>query len=111
MHDNEKMKALIIIVNAGFSENALEIARSCGSGGATIINARGTGQQFAKSFIGIHYEPEKELVITLVTEAVAEKIMREVPEKIGSKSAVNGICFCMPVDAMTMIHKNGKKKE
>ena len=107
--ENNKMKALIIIVNAGFSEEALEIARECGSHGATIINARGTGQKFAETLMGIHYEPEKEFVITLVSEETAEMILREVPAKIGANTQVNGICFCMPVDAMSMINQNNNK--
>ena len=105
MQENEKMKALIIIVNAGFSDEALDIARECGSGGATIINARGTGRKFVESMFGIHYEPEKEFIVTLVTETVAEKILAEIPKSIGENSPVNGICFCMPVDAMTLIKK------
>ena len=36
------LKALYIIVNAGFASEVVDIARSLGSTGATIINARGS---------------------------------------------------------------------
>lgn len=40
----ENKKALFIIVNSGFSDHAIEIARNCGAGGATVIIARGSGE-------------------------------------------------------------------
>ena len=43
MEKANNMKALYIIVNAGFADEVMEIARGAGAKGATIINARGTG--------------------------------------------------------------------
>ena len=56
------MKALFIIVNAGFSEQIVEVTQELGAKGATIIPARGTGQKFVK-VLGIHYEPEREILM------------------------------------------------
>ena len=41
MEQKSNIKALIIIVNAGFSNEAIKIARESGATGATILNARG----------------------------------------------------------------------
>ncbi|MDR3292476.1 MAG: P-II family nitrogen regulator [Clostridiales bacterium] len=102
--ENENTKALYIIVNAGFSEEAIEITRACGAKGATIINARGTaGSQYKLN--GIHYEPEKEMIISLVDKEVADKIMTEVRESVGVATPAQGICFCMPVERMTLLKK------
>mgnify|MGYP000950514800 CR=1 FL=1 len=37
-------KALFIIVNAGHADDVIEIARSEGAGGATILNARASAR-------------------------------------------------------------------
>jgi hypothetical protein len=102
---SESIKALFIIVNAGFSVDAVEIARECGARGATIINSRGTAGSQYKLF-GINYEPEKEMILSLVTDAVAEKIMRALHEKTGIKTDAHGICFSMPVERMTLLNKS-----
>jgi nitrogen regulatory protein PII len=104
--ENDTIKALYVIVNAGFSDGAVEISRDCGATGATIINARGTGQQF-EAPMGIAYEPEKEIIISLVTEAVADKIMAAIKERIGVNTPAHGLCYTLPVDKMTLLNKTG----
>jgi nitrogen regulatory protein PII len=102
--ENENIKALYIIVNAGFSNEAVEIARGCGASGATIVNARGTGQQF-KSLLGNAFESEKELILSLVSESIADKIMAAIKERIGINTPSHGLCYTMPVDKMTLLNK------
>ncbi|MDR1906153.1 MAG: P-II family nitrogen regulator, partial [Clostridiales bacterium] len=95
--ETEKVKALFIVVNAGFSEEAVEIARECGARGATILNARGSaGVKYKLS--GINYEPEKEMILSLVADDVAAKIMNAVHAKSGIGTPAHGICFSMPVE-------------
>ncbi|MDR3186270.1 MAG: P-II family nitrogen regulator [Christensenellaceae bacterium] len=106
MEDIIEMKALFVIVNAGFEDEVVDIIRKCGSQGATIINARGTAGSYAKkTLLSIQYEPEKEIVISLVSSEIAENIMQVLPQKLGVASPANGICFCMPVNKMTLINK------
>ncbi|MDR0832403.1 MAG: hypothetical protein LBM99_05855 [Bacillales bacterium] len=97
------MKALFIIINAGFAEDIVEIARSCGARGATVINARGTATS-DDTFLGIHVSPEKEIVLSLVEEEVAEKTVEMIEKLAGNKTSANGICFYLPVDLMTNIN-------
>ncbi|MDR0854949.1 MAG: P-II family nitrogen regulator [Christensenellaceae bacterium] len=104
MENTENIKALYIIVNAGFSDEAVEITRNCGARGATLINARGTGQQL-KTILGIAYEPEKEIIISLVPEHIADRIITAIKENIGVNTPSQGICYTMPVDKMTLISK------
>ncbi len=103
MTNNENIKALIIIVNAGFSDEAMDVARKCGATGGTILNARGTNNS-SKSFLGVHVAPEKEMIISVVTEEVSNKIINEISNGESLKLA-NGICFCMPIDNVTSINK------
>ena len=105
MMDNAvDMKALYIIVNAGFADEVVEMARAAGAGGATIINARGTGTVH-KEILGTTIDTEKEMILSVVESDIAEKIISTVKEKAGFKSPANGICFVMPVEKMITVNK------
>ena len=93
-------KALYIIVNIGFSAEIAEIIRKAGAGGATIQNARGIGA-LHKSILGITVDTEKEVILSVVDEDVADRIIDAVREKAGQSSPASGICFTMPVDRFT----------
>lgn len=93
---NNQMKALYIIVNAGFAEHIVELVRSQGATGATIINARGAST-FHKEIFGINTASEKEMILTLTDGETAEKIMEAVKQEHGFKSVAHGICFVLPV--------------
>ncbi len=99
MEKTNNIKALYIIVNAGFGDDIVDIAREAGAGGATIINARGTGAVH-KAFFGITIDAEKEMIISLVDGDTADRIIAAVKEKAGVKSPANSICFIMPVEKM-----------
>ena len=97
--ENHK-KALFIVINAGFAEEIVAIARGEGATGATILNARGEGLK-SKTILGITVDSEKEIVFTLVTAKVANRIMEAVRDKAGVRSPAHGVCFVMPVEGMT----------
>jgi nitrogen regulatory protein PII len=99
MEKTNNMKALYIVVNAGFADDVVEMARKVGVGGATIINARGIGAMH-KEILGITIDAEKEMILTLVDGDTAEKIIAIVKEKAGFNSPANGFCFVMPVEKM-----------
>ncbi|TAH68467.1 MAG: DUF1538 domain-containing protein [Anaerolineaceae bacterium] len=60
---------LLVIVNRGFADNVVDLARQSGATGATIIHGRGTGdhQTVVLPIINIELQPEKEIVC-LITE-------------------------------------------
>lgn len=97
----KELKAVYIIVNAGFSAEVIEIARSVGSGGATVINARGSVAK-PKTIFGITIDPEKEIVLSVVEKDVAIKIVEKVKEKAGAGTAAHGLCFFLPVEMSTL---------
>ena len=97
----KELKALYIIVNAGFASEVVEIARSLGSTGATIINARGSVAK-PKTILGITIDTEKEIVLSVVEKEIAVKIMEQVKEKAGVGTAAHGLCFFLPVEMSTL---------
>lgn len=94
-------KALYIIVNAGFSSQIVDIVRECGATGATILNARGSVQK-PQTILGITIDTEKEIVLSIVNEEVAGKIMQSVKEKAGVGTSAHGLCFYLPVEGTTL---------
>jgi nitrogen regulatory protein PII len=99
MEKANNMKALYIVVNAGFADDVVEMARKAGASGATIINARGIGAMH-KEILGITIDAEKEMILILVDGDTAERIIAIVKEKAGYHSPANGICFVMHVEKM-----------
>ena len=95
----ENIKALYIVVNVGFGDEAADIAREAGASGATIINARGVGPVH-KLIMGITVDTEKEIVLILVDRDTAAKIIAAIKEKVGMKTPANGICFVIPIEKM-----------
>ena len=91
------MKALFIIVNAGFATEVINMVRQEGVRGATIMNARGEGIHH-ESFCGITVDTEKEMILCVTDEETAEKAMLVVKEKAGIRTPTHGICFTMPVE-------------
>ena len=101
----KELKALYIIVNAGFSAEVVEIARSLGATGATIINARGSVAK-PKTILGITKDTEKEIVLSVVTKDIAVKIAEAISEKAGVGTNAHGLCFFMPVEMSTLLFEN-----
>ena len=103
MKNDNEIKALYIVINAGFSDEVMDIARAAGAKGATIMNARGEGSQH-KSIMGITVDAEKEILLMLIDSETADKIMAAVKESAGISSPAKGVCFTMPVEKTTLIN-------
>ena len=97
----KELKALYIIVNAGFSSKVVDIAREEGATGATIINARGSVSK-PKTILGITIDTEKEIVLSVVEKSVAVRIVEKIKEKAGAGTAAHGLCFFLPVEMSTL---------
>ena len=97
----KELKALYVIVNAGYASEIVDIAREAGAGGATILNARGSAAQ-PQTILGITIDTEKEIVLSVVEKEVARRIMAAVKERAGVGTAAHGLCFYMPVESSTL---------
>lgn len=89
--------ALHIIVNAGYADEVIEIARENGARGATILNARGSAPKH-QVFMGITIDTEKEIVLCLTTRETCDKVMLAVKENAGAGTNAHAVCFSLPVD-------------
>ena len=97
MSTDTEMKALHIVINAGFTDDVMDIIRESGASGGTIVHARGEGSHH-RSFMGITIDYEQEIVICIAKKDTAQKIMDGVRERMGWKSEAHGVAYMLPVD-------------
>ncbi len=102
---NSNMKALYIVINAGFAEQVVEFIRSKGSTGATIINARGISS-LHKEIMGISTDSEKEMILTLTDNETADKIMEAIKQNPRFRAVAHGVCFVLPVTKAIGLSQN-----
>ncbi len=95
------LKALYVIVNAGFSSQIVDLINECGGGGATILNARGSYGK-SKTILGITIDSEKEIVLSILNKEIADKVVEEIKEKAGVGTNAHGVCYYMPVEMSTI---------
>ena len=109
-----KHEMIMCIVNAGFSETVMEAAKSAGARGGTILNGRGTANKEAESFFHIAIQPEKEVVMILVSAEIKDAVLHALYQKAGLDTRGQGIAFSLPVDEVVgltpwkAVDKDGK---
>lgn len=109
-----KHEMIVCIVNAGFSETVMEAAKSAGARGGTILNGRGTANKEAESFFHIAIQPEKEVVMILVSAEIKDAVLHALYQKAGLDTMGQGIAFSLPVDEVVgltpwkAVDKDGK---
>ena len=93
-----KYKLVMVIVNAGFSEDVMNAAREVNAQGGTIVNARGTAKEEAESAFNITIQPEKEIVFIVAAVNIVEELLKNIYKKVGLNTPGQGIAFTLPVD-------------
>ena len=94
---------LYVVLNAGFADEVMAIAREAGAKGATIIKARGEGAMH-KSIMGITIDSEREILIILIDAPTSQKIMDNVKKKAGLHSDAQAVCFSIKIDKTTVFN-------
>lgn len=93
-----KYELVLCIVNAGFSEIVMDAAKEVGARGGTVIHARGTANREAEQFFNITIQPDKDVVMILVTADIKDAVLHALYQGAGLKTAGQGIAFSLPVD-------------
>ena len=93
--DNHEV--IFVIVNSGFAEEAMDIAREAGVRGGTIINARGVAKEKEATFFGITVHPEKEILMMVVEKTIRDKVLNAMYTHMGLDKKAQGIAFALPV--------------
>ncbi|HKM42593.1 MAG TPA: P-II family nitrogen regulator [Limnochordia bacterium] len=90
-------KAVFVIVDKGEGEAVMDVAKEAGARGGTIINARGSGIHETTTFLNMEIEPEKEIVLMLISTTLADKIVAAIRDKLKIDEPGNGILFVQEV--------------
>ena len=91
------------IVNNGLADEAMDAARAVGARGGTVMSARGTANIEAEKAFQIQIQPEKEMIMILVSEDIKEDVMHALYRSVGTHTPAHGIAFAMPVDGVVGI--------
>ena len=92
-----EFELVVVIVNANYSEIAMNAAREEGARGGTIVHARGTGTKAMEEKYGIIITPEKDMILILVNKDIRDKILNAVYKAVGLATDGQGIAFSLPV--------------
>ena len=90
-------EVIFAIVNSGYAEDAMAVAREQGVRGGTILNARGAAQADAAAFFGISIHHEKEILMMVVEKDIRDKVLNALYKEMGMAKKAQGIVFSLPV--------------
>ena len=88
---------LVIIANRGYTETVMDVARSAGAHGGTVVHARGTGTEDAQKFFGTLIGAEKEIIFIVTKKDDTKNIMIAIKEQVGVNTPSGAISFSLPV--------------
>lgn len=98
MDQQIKFKLIVSIVNEGHCGQVIDASREAGAEGGTIIKGRGSGIHEKAKLLSLRIEPEKDIVLTLVPETLAEKVLNAILENAKLNKPGNGIAFIIDID-------------
>lgn len=90
-------EVIFAIVNEGYAEDVMDVARQQGAKGGTILNARGVAREEAAAFFGISLNIEKEIVMMVVPKDIKNDILNAIYKEMGMAKKAQGIAFSLPV--------------
>ena len=90
-------EVIFAIVNAGFAEDAMAVAREQGARGGTILNGRGVARENEAAFFGITIHAEKEILMMVVEKEIRDNVLNALYKQMGMGKKAQGIVFSLPV--------------
>lgn len=90
-------EVIFAIVNAGYAEDAMRVARDQGARGGTIISGRGVAREDEATFFGITIHAEKELLMIVVEKNIRDQVLHALYKQMGMQQKAQGIVFSLPV--------------
>ena len=88
---------ILAIVNSGYAEDVMEVAREKGVRGGTILNARGVVKEDAAAFFGITLHADKEILMMVVEKSIRDTVLNAIYQEMDMAKKSKGIAFSLPV--------------
>lgn len=93
-----KFDCIMTIVDGGYSEIVVDAAKSSGSKGATIINARGSTNKEPNKFFKLNIQPDKQIVMILSLQTQTKEIVEAISKAAGMNTKAHALSFVLPVE-------------
>ena len=93
--DNHEV--VFAIVNSGYADDVMAVAREKGVRGGTIINARGVVNADSAAFFGITLHADKEILMMVVEKQIRDEVLNAIYKEMGMDKKAKGIAFSLPV--------------
>ena len=93
----DNYEVIFAVVNAGYADDAMHVAREQGARGGTIINGRGVAREDEAAFFGITVHAEKEILMIVVEKGVRDAVLHALYKQMGMQQKAQGIVFSLPV--------------
>ena len=104
-------EVIFAIVNSGFADDVMDIAREQGVRGGTILNARGVVREEAAAFFGITLHQDKEILMMVVEKSIRDQVLNAIYKEIGMAKKAKGIAFSLPVSDVAGLAPAVKQEE
>ena len=105
-------EVIFTIVDEGYADDVMEIAKEQGVRGGTILNARGVVNQEAAAFFGIHLHSEKEILMMVVEKDIRDKVLNAIYQHMDLSRKATGIALSLPVsDVAGLVQHHEEKNE
>ena len=93
------------IVNAGYAEDIMSVARKAGATGGTILHGRGTAREEDGKFFGLTIVPEKDILLILAGTDKSRDILEAIRTSEFLQQEGLGIAFCSGVEEFVPLGK------
>lgn len=104
-------EVIFAIVNSGYAEEVMDVARDNGARGGTILNARGVANEEAAAFFGITLHADKEILMMVVDKSIRDDILNAIYKQMGMAKKAQGIAFSLPVSDVAGLVKEPENQE
>ena len=104
-------EVIFAIVNSGYAEDAMEVAREQGVRGGTILNARGVAREAEAAFFGITIHAEKEILMMVVEKEIRDNVLNALYKQMGMGKKAQGIAFSLPVSDVAGLVKLSEEEK
>ncbi len=104
-------EVIFAIVNSGYADDAMAVAREQGVRGGTILDARGVAKEKEAAFFGITLHAEKEILMMVVEKSIRDNVLNALYKQMGMAQKAQGIVFALPVSDVAGLAITEEKKE
>ena len=92
------LSLIVSIVRKGWGSTVLEASVDAGARGGTVLFGRGAGINEREKIFGVSIEPEKEILLTIVSASQVDTILDAIVRAGELNDTGRGIAFVLPVE-------------